>query len=44
MIEVAIVAFKRVLFSENLISEDEAAIPTELKPQETTFSKAAAAD
>jgi uncharacterized protein YqhQ len=44
MIEVAIVAFKRVLFSENLISEDEATIPTDLKPQETTFSKAAAAD
>jgi uncharacterized protein YqhQ len=44
MIEVAIAAFKRVLLSENLISEDEAAIPTELRPQQTTFSKAAAAD
>jgi len=44
MIEVAIVAFKRVLLSESLISEEEAAIPTELKPQETTFSKPATGD
>lgn len=44
MIEVAIAAFKRVLLSEKLISEEEAAIPTELKPQQTTFSKPAAAD
>lgn len=39
MIEVAIAAFKRVLLSENLISEEDAAIPTELRPQQTTFSK-----
>lgn len=38
MIEVAITAFKRVLYSEGLISEEEAAIPTELKPQDTTFA------
>jgi uncharacterized protein YqhQ len=46
MIEVAITSFKRVLLSEGLISEEEAAIPEELKPQDTTFSKkpAAAAD
>lgn len=39
MIEVAITAFKRVLLSENLIGENEAAVPTELKPQNTTFAK-----
>jgi uncharacterized protein YqhQ len=44
MIEVAITAFKRVLLSENIISEEEAAVPTELRPQETSFSKPAAAD
>lgn len=44
MIEVAITAFKRVLLSEQMISEEEAAVPTELKPQETTFSRPAAAD
>jgi uncharacterized protein YqhQ len=38
MLEVGITAFKRVLLAEELISEEEAAIPTELKPQETTFS------
>ncbi len=38
MIEVAITAFKRVLLAEDLISEEEATIPTELKPQDTTFS------
>lgn len=32
MIEVAIVAFKRVLFSEGLISEEEAAVPTAEAP------------
>lgn len=40
MIEVAITSFKRVLYSEGLISEEEAAVPTELKPQDTTFAKA----
>lgn len=44
MIEVAITAFKRVLLSEQMISEEEAAVPTELKPQQTTFSRPAAAD
>jgi uncharacterized protein YqhQ len=44
MIEVAIAAFKRVLLSENLISEAEAAVPTELRPQQTTFAKPAAGD
>lgn len=39
MIEVAITAFKRVLFSEQLISEEEAAVPSERKPQQTTFSR-----
>ncbi|GAB4518412.1 MAG: DUF1385 domain-containing protein [Anaerolineae bacterium] len=39
MIEVAITAFKRVLLSEGLITEAEAVIPTELKPQQTTFAK-----
>lgn len=43
MIEVAITSFKRVLLSEGLISEQEAAIPTEPKPQQTTFSKPPAA-
>ncbi len=38
MLEVAITSFKRVLLSEGLITEEEAAIPTELKPQETSFS------
>lgn len=42
MIEVAIVSFKRVLLSEKLISEEDAAIPTERKPQQTTFSNPAA--
>ena len=40
MIEVAIVSFKRVLLSEGLMTEEEAAVPTELKPQDTTFSRA----
>lgn len=44
MIEVAITAFKRVLFSEGLISEEEATVPTELKPQQTSFSEAPAGD
>jgi len=39
MIEVAITSFKRVLLSEELISEEEAAVPTIAKPQDTTFSK-----
>ena len=43
MIEVGIAAFKRVLLSEGLISEEEAAIPTEAKPQNTSFSKESAA-
>jgi uncharacterized protein YqhQ len=38
MIEVGITAFKRVLYSEGIISEEEAAIPTEAKPQDTTFA------
>jgi len=44
MIEVAIAAFKRVLLSENMISEEEAAIPTIARPQQTTFAKPAAGD
>jgi uncharacterized protein YqhQ len=44
MIEVAITSFKRVLLSENAISEEEAAIPTELKPQQTGFSNVPAGD
>jgi uncharacterized protein YqhQ len=44
MIEVAITAFKRVLLSERLIGEDEAAIPTELRPQQTSFAKQASGD
>lgn len=43
MIEVAITSFKRVLLAEGLISEEEAEIPTELKPQQTTFSNPPAA-
>lgn len=39
MIEVAITSFKRVLYSEGLITEEEAAVPTEPRPQNTTFSK-----
>jgi uncharacterized protein YqhQ len=39
MLEVAIASFKRVLLSEGLISEEEAAIPTELKPQDTLFAR-----
>lgn len=39
MCEVAITSFKRVLLSEGLISEEEAAVPTELKPQNTTFAR-----
>lgn len=39
MIEVAITSFKRVLLSEGLISEDEARVPEELKPQDTTFAR-----
>lgn len=39
MIEVAITSFKRVLLSEGLISEDEARVPDELKPQDTTFAR-----
>lgn len=39
MIEVAITSFKRVLLSEGLIPEDEARVPEELKPQDTTFAK-----
>jgi uncharacterized protein YqhQ len=39
MIEVAITAFKRVLLAENLIDEADAEIPTDLKPQDTTFSR-----
>lgn len=39
MLEVAITAFRRVLYSENLITEEEAAIPIELKPQNTTFAR-----
>lgn len=39
MIEVAITSFKRVLLAEGLISEEEAAIPTELKPQDTIFAR-----
>lgn len=35
MLEVAIVAFKRVLYSEGLISEEEAAIPEPIKKSET---------
>ena len=44
MIEVAITAFKRVLLAESIISEEEAVIPTELKPQETSFSTVASGD
>ncbi len=39
MLEVAIAAFKRVLLSEGLIAEEEATIPTELKPQDTIFAR-----
>ncbi len=39
MIEVAITAFKRVLLSEGLIEENEAAVPTERKPQDTLFAR-----
>lgn len=39
MIEVAITSFKRVLLSEGLITEEEARVPEELKPQDTTFAK-----
>jgi uncharacterized protein YqhQ len=44
MIEVAITAFKRVLLSEQLITEDGAAIPTELRPQKTSFAKQTVGD
>jgi len=41
MCEVAITSFKRVLLAEGLISEDEAAIPTILRPQDTPFAEEA---
>jgi len=41
MCEVAITAFKRVLYTEGLISEEDAAIPTEPRPQDTTFAREA---
>lgn len=44
MIEVGITAFKRVLLSEELINEEDAAIPTELKPQNTSFAPQASGD
>lgn len=39
MLEVAIASFKRVLLSEGLITEEEAQVPTELKPQDTIFAR-----
>jgi uncharacterized protein YqhQ len=44
MIEVGITAFKRVLLSEKLIDEEDAAIPSELKPQNTSFAPQASGD
>jgi len=44
MIEVAVTAFKRVLLSEQLITEEEAVIPTELKPQKTSFARQTGGD
>lgn len=39
MIEVGIAAFKRVLLAEGLIAQEDAAVPTERKPQDTTFAR-----
>ena len=44
MIEVGITALKRVLLSEGLIGEEEATIPTELKPQNTSFAPQTSGD
>ena len=44
MIEVGITALKRVLLSEKLIAEEDAVIPTELKPQNTSFAPQVSGD
>ena len=41
MCEVAITSFKRVLLAEGLITDEEAAIPTELRPQDTPLAREA---